>query len=117
LVLILILAIYKSPNPTYLNHNFFPDMKMVFSGITDFSGLLGLPLWLIVVASIWTIIWKGFALWKSARKNSMVWFIVLLVVNTLGILEILYIFLFSEMKFDDKPKQRPKRKIRKTKQK
>jgi hypothetical protein len=40
---------------------------------------------------IWSVVWKGLALWKSAREGSKVWFVVLLVVNTLGILEILYL--------------------------
>jgi len=51
----------------------------------------------IVIAAIWTIIWKGLALWKVAKKNDMAWFVVLLVVNTVGILEILYLFFFSKM--------------------
>jgi hypothetical protein len=40
--------------------------------------------------------WKGWALWKAAKNDQKVWFIVLLFVNTLAILEILYIFVFSE---------------------
>lgn len=52
---------------------------------------------LIVIITIWSLVWKGLALWKSARKNHLVWFVVMLVVNTIGILEILYIFVFSEM--------------------
>ncbi len=52
--------------------------------------------WIWTLLIIWSLIWKGFALWKSARNNSQAWFIVLLIVNTLGILEILYIFLFSK---------------------
>jgi heme A synthase len=60
-------------------------------GITTFSVL-------IVVLAIWTIVWKGIALWKAARSGSKVWFIVMLVVNTIGILEILYIFFFSKKK-------------------
>ena len=51
----------------------------------------------LTIISLWSLIWKGFALWKSAKKNSPIWFIVLLVVNTMGILEILYIFVFSKM--------------------
>jgi hypothetical protein len=43
------------------------------------------------------MIWKGFALWKAVKKNSLVWFVILFVVNTVGILEILYIFVFSKM--------------------
>lgn len=53
-------------------------------------------LWLIVVAALWSVPWKGVALWKSARQSDKKWFIALLVVNTLGLLEILYIFVFSK---------------------
>jgi len=49
------------------------------------------------IVSLWSLVWKGIALWKSARKKSIVWFIVLLAVNTIGILEILYIFIFSKI--------------------
>ncbi|MDO8567994.1 MAG: DUF5652 family protein [Dehalococcoidales bacterium] len=52
-------------------------------------------LWLIP-ALIWSITWKGLALWRAGRNSQPVWFIVMLVVNTLGILEILYIFIFSK---------------------
>lgn len=55
-------------------------------------------IWLVVAAGLWTIPWKAVALWKSARNNSKVWFIVLMLVNTLAILEILYIFVFSKKK-------------------
>jgi len=44
----------------------------------------------------WTMPWKGVALWKAARNQHKYWFIALLVVNTVGILEILYIFIFSK---------------------
>lgn len=50
----------------------------------------------LVLAAAWTIPWKGFALWKAARRGEKIWFIVLLLLNTLAILEILYIFVFSE---------------------
>lgn len=53
---------------------------------------------IIILVAIWTIPWKGFALWKSARRGDKIWFVVLLLVNTLAILEILYIFFFSERK-------------------
>lgn len=56
---------------------------------------------LLVCLSIWAMAWKGVALWKAARNESKAWFIVLLLVNTVGILEIIYIFFFSKKK--DKP--------------
>ncbi|HHV16011.1 MAG TPA: hypothetical protein GXX58_05495 [Gelria sp.] len=40
---------------------------------------------------IWSIFWKGLALWRSARMNHRGWFIALLVINTVGIFEIIYI--------------------------
>jgi hypothetical protein len=52
---------------------------------------------IVLVYAIWVAIWKGLALWKSARMKHTVWFIVLLIVNTVGILEILYIFVFSKI--------------------
>jgi len=51
-----------------------------------------------VVLAIWSIIWKGIALWKAAQNASKVWFVVLLIINTVGILEIIYIFFFSRKK-------------------
>jgi hypothetical protein len=68
--------------------------------------LSSMPTWmtLLVLLSIaWTLPWKGVALWKSARNKHLVWFIVMLVVNTLAILEIIYIFGFSKRKPEVKP--------------
>lgn len=50
----------------------------------------------IAVLAIWSLVWKGWALWKAARSGAKIWFVILLLVNTLGILEILYIFIFSK---------------------
>lgn len=56
----------------------------------------GLGVLVFALLIIWSLAWKGLALWKSAREGSKVWFVVLLIVNTLGILEILYIYVFSK---------------------
>src|SRR3989344_8538600 len=48
----------------------------------------------IALAAIWTIAIKGYALWHAARNGQKEWFIALLVVNTLGILEIVYLVWF-----------------------
>jgi methionyl-tRNA synthetase len=55
-------------------------------------------IWLLVLLGLWTIPWKGVALWKAARSNSKPWFVVLLLVNTIGILEIIYIFCVGKKK-------------------
>lgn len=51
---------------------------------------------IIITIIIWSIIWKGLALWKAARQKDTGWFILFLIINTLGILEILYLYVFSE---------------------
>ena len=48
----------------------------------------------LAVALVWTIILKGFALWHAARGSQKWWFVALLIVNTLGILEIIYLIWF-----------------------
>ena len=45
---------------------------------------------------IWSIIWKGIALWHSARNKQLKWYIVILIVNTIGILEIVYLIFFKK---------------------
>lgn len=53
---------------------------------------------LIFIFVLWSFIWKGWALWRAAKNDSKPWFIILLLVNTVGILEILYIFVFGKTK-------------------
>jgi len=65
--------------------------------LIDMAVSLGISPILLSIILIWSLAWKGLALWKSARKSHLIWFIVLLLVNTIGILEILYIFIFSEL--------------------
>ena len=60
--------------------------------------LLAQNSWLILLVVLWTLPWKGVALWKAARNEHTAWFVILLIVNTLAILEILYIFVFSKKK-------------------
>jgi len=58
------------------------------------------PLVVVVFFALiaWTLVWKALALWRAARNGHKVWFIVLLVVNTVGILEIIYYFLVGKPK-------------------
>ncbi|MDQ5962272.1 MAG: hypothetical protein QG653_79 [Patescibacteria group bacterium] len=47
---------------------------------------------------VWSLVWKGLALWRSAQNNSRNWFIALLLINTLGILEIIYLYFIAPKK-------------------
>jgi len=65
--------------------------------LSDFSSLSNINPIILGIVLVWSLIWKGLALWKSAKKDSKIWFVALLVINTVGILEILYFYLFSKM--------------------
>lgn len=68
-------------------------------GFNPFSGFLSGLIGLVVIPLVfWSLFWKGWALWRAVKNDSKPWFIVLLVVNTLGLLEILYIFVFGKKK-------------------
>ncbi len=49
----------------------------------------------IIPLAIWSLFWMGLALWKAAKNGHKVWFVILLLIHTLGILDILYLFIFS----------------------
>jgi len=69
-----------------------------YFNVMGFSTLPVSLLSLLIVLAIWSLVWKGIALWKAARNADKVWYIVLLVLNTAGILEIIYILFFSKKK-------------------
>jgi hypothetical protein len=46
----------------------------------------------------WVILWKGLSLWKAGRTNDKVWFVALLLINTFGLLEIIYYFFVGKRK-------------------
>lgn len=56
---------------------------------------------ILAVFIVWHLFWKGLALWKSASKKHLAWFIILLMVNTIGILEIAYILYLNKWSIDD----------------
>lgn len=54
--------------------------------------------WVIVLIGIWELLWKGFALWRAAKNDAQGWFIALMVINSVGILPILYLYVFGKKK-------------------
>lgn len=60
------------------------------------SYMTGSSRFVLVLLVIWSLIWKGLALWRAARRNESAWYVILLVLNTLGILEIIYYFFIAK---------------------
>lgn len=54
--------------------------------------------WIILALIVWQLPWKGLALWRAARLNQRAWFVGMLLVQTLGILEMVYLFYISKHK-------------------
>lgn len=65
---------------------------------------VGAPTWIhaywpaLLLLALWSIFWKGLALWHSGRRGQVWWFIVFLMVNTAGLLEIVYLFGILKLK-------------------
>lgn len=63
---------------------------------------LGNFLLLLVLVAIWDLVWKGIALWKSARNSQKVWYVFLLIINSAGILPIIYLLGFQKKRTNKK---------------
>lgn len=50
----------------------------------------------VALALLWSLPWKGIALWRSARNYQKGWFVAILLLQTLGILEIIYLAKFQK---------------------
>jgi len=66
----------------------FESWKLVINGITI----------ILMIVAIWDLVWKAIAMWKSARNNQLVWFIFIIIINSAGILPIIYLLFFSKKK-------------------
>lgn len=56
--------------------------------------LLDSPWFLLLV--LWSMFWKGLALWQAAHNKQKIWFFFLFVLNTFGILEIIYLLFIAK---------------------
>ncbi len=67
------------------------------------SGPFGYASWapMVLLLALWSLFWKGLALWHAAQRGDRWWFAGILVFNTMGIVEIIYLFLVLKMKGKD----------------
>lgn len=74
-------------------------MESIHTFLTDHLGWLTSHLTLIlIVLAAWSLIWKGVGLWFAARNYQKSWFVAILILNTIGILEIIYLIWFRRDK-------------------
>ncbi len=53
----------------------------------------------MIFLMLWSLLWKGLALWHAGRRGQEWWFVALLLINTAGILEIIYLFAILKLRF------------------
>ena len=58
---------------------------------------------ILLAIALWDLVWKSLALWHAARKGAKVWFVILLVVNSIGILPIIYLFMSKSLTLSGTP--------------
>ena len=73
----------------YLAHN---------NSFSSFGGIHYGTFGLLIPFVILDLVLRGLALWKSAKRNQNIWFIALLIVNTMGILPGIYLLLNRDSK-------------------
>lgn len=47
----------------------------------------------LMIAILWEATWKIIAMWKAGRNNHLAWYICIALINTVGILPIVYILM------------------------
>lgn len=81
----------------YLCYNKFIMMQEFYSnshwgmGPLWFMGIGIVGMTFIAVLAIISIALKGYSLWHASKRNEKGWFIAMLILNTVGILELIYI--------------------------
>lgn len=74
----------------------------LFNSYNPFLGFSPLEILVFVLLIGWSLFWKGWALWRAANQKQKVWFVCFLLINTVGLLEILYLFIFSKKSKSEK---------------
>lgn len=47
---------------------------------------------------VWSYAWKGLGMWHAAKRKEPWWFAAMLIFNSAGILEIIYLFVVAKVK-------------------
>ncbi|TAL48846.1 hypothetical protein EPN83_03270 [Patescibacteria group bacterium] len=68
--------------------SFLPQIALVNSYLEAHPALT-------IFLVVWSLFWKAQALWRSAQLSHRWWFVIILVLNTLGLLEIYYLYFVS----------------------
>ncbi|MBP9749411.1 MAG: hypothetical protein KBD21_01660 [Candidatus Pacebacteria bacterium] len=62
------------------------------------EALQGMNIYTLLAITLWSLPWKMWALWLAARRGDVWWFIGMSIFNTMGIIDIIYIFVIAKQK-------------------
>lgn len=56
------------------------------------------PMWLLwlIPLMVWEAVWKGIGLWNAGRNSQLKWFVAMFILNTAGILPIIYLKFYQK---------------------
>lgn len=61
---------------------------------------------LLGVAALWELTWKGLALWRAGRRGQTTWFVAVLIINSVGLLPIIYLILNKQRRSEKRNQAR-----------
>ncbi len=56
---------------------------------------------IVAVLMVWSLVWKCYSVWTAVKAGHKKWFVALLLFNTLGILDMIYIFYIAKKKWSE----------------
>lgn len=69
---------------------------MIPDALKQTANLFDISLFNFILILLWSFFWKMIALWRAANLQQKYWFVALFLINTMGILEIIYIFFIAK---------------------
>jgi Family of unknown function (DUF5652) len=79
---------------------------MIYNPLYSVLGITPTIIILFIFIALWEAVWKGIALWKSGKNKQFAWFVCIFVINTLGILPIIYLLFFQKHEGKERRPQR-----------
>ena len=66
------------------------EIEQFILGLSDTE--LALLIGGVVLLALWDLAWKAVAMWEAAKERDKLWFVLLLLINSIGIVPILYLW-------------------------
>lgn len=54
---------------------------------------------ILIVVAIWELVWKAIAMWKAAKNDNKVVYVLLIILNTAGLFPIAYILINRKKRY------------------